>query len=190
MMYKWVGDETLPSFPPLHPHGQAPLLRSYAGGLSVVASADCMLYAASEVSAFPRQTVFPWPHPPHTPGHHSPDFPVTFPVFFLLRPRVPLIYHAGTLSGVLARHTFTCSLRSWLHDMQISHDFHSAAPCCLVCTHTLTNTSWQKESHNRGNLKSKLHRSTRFICKNRWRKKKIKHSLTVSSFKNDWFNIF
>lgn len=36
-------------------HGQAALLRSHAGGLSVVAAAECMLYAASEVSAILRK---------------------------------------------------------------------------------------------------------------------------------------
>lgn len=40
----------LPCVLPLHPNGQASLLRSHAGGLSVVSSTKCVLYAASEVS--------------------------------------------------------------------------------------------------------------------------------------------
>lgn len=50
------------------PHGQAALLRSHAGGLSVVAAAERVLYAASEVSAILKEGKC-WPLPPHS---HTP----------------------------------------------------------------------------------------------------------------------
>lgn len=68
---KAVGDEILPCVLPLHPHGQASLLRSHAGGLSVVSTTECMLYAASEVSVILRQAAWPSTHP-HLPYHHFP----------------------------------------------------------------------------------------------------------------------
>lgn len=76
---KAVGDKMLPCVSPLHPHGQASLLRSHAGGLSVVATTECMLYAASEVSAILRKaSVALHPHShapfPNTTLHRS-----TFP---------------------------------------------------------------------------------------------------------------
>lgn len=126
---KAVGDEMLPCVSPLHPHGQASLLRSHAGGLSVVATTECMLYAASEVSAILRKaSVALHPHShapfPNTTLHRS-----TFPPPALCA----ISYHAGTLSGVLA---FYCHLvpQALIHVMQISHESHSTTPCCLVRT--------------------------------------------------------
>lgn len=105
---KAIGGEILPCVLPLHPHGQASLLRSHAGGLSVVSSAKCMLYAASEVSVFHRQAVLQSTRP-HLPYHH-------YPSPFLSNPRstVPLCplstsFHAGTVSGVLVLYSLFAS---------------------------------------------------------------------------------
>lgn len=78
---KAVGDEMLPCVSPLHPHGQASLLRSHAGGLSVVATTECMLYAASEVSAILRKA--------SVALHSSPSLPPPRPMCHLLLCRYP-----------------------------------------------------------------------------------------------------
>lgn len=95
---KAVADEILPCFLPLHPHMQASLLRSHAGGLSVVSAAECMLYAASEVSVILRQAVWPSTHP-HSPPHcrnQPPSFALPLQYFSPL-PCAP----SPCLSGVL-----------------------------------------------------------------------------------------
>lgn len=123
---KAVGDEMLPCVSLLHPHGQASLLRSHAGGLSVVATTECMLYAASEVSAILRKaSVALHPHS-HTPFPNTTLHRSTFPPPALYA----ISYRAGTLSSVLV---FYCP-QALIHIMQISHESHSTTPCCLVRT--------------------------------------------------------
>lgn len=95
-----IGGEILPCVLPLHPHGQASLLRSHAGGLSVVSSTKCVLYAAFEVSVFHRQAVWQSTYP------HLPYYYHSSPFLFNPRSTVPLrplstSFHAGTVSGVL-----------------------------------------------------------------------------------------
>lgn len=102
-------------FHPLHPHGQASLLRSHAGGLSVVATTECMLYAASEVSVI-LQAGSVARHPPSLALPPQPTtflccwfvlgfFCLTLPVLFL--PSLCSIsYLAGTLNGVLVFNSY------------------------------------------------------------------------------------
>lgn len=59
---KWTQMKFCHVFYPYIYNGQASLLRSHAGGLSVVATTECMLYAASEVSVILRQAVWPSTH--------------------------------------------------------------------------------------------------------------------------------
>lgn len=75
----------LPSALLLHSHEQVSLLRSHTGGFSVVSSAECMLYAASEVSVIHRQSVWP-SFQPHLPVLYYPPtvcFALTCLIFFL-----------------------------------------------------------------------------------------------------------
>lgn len=105
-----VGDEILPCVLPLHPHGQASLLRSHAGGLSVVSTTECMLYAASEVSVTHRQAVWPL-HPPSLallPTTLHLVFWLTFPSASALGPPCSITYPAGPPSGVLV--LYSCLL--------------------------------------------------------------------------------
>lgn len=103
---KAVGDEIIPCVSPLHPRRQASLLRSHAGGLSVVATTECMLYAASEVSVILRQTVWPSTNP-HLPYHHYPPPILAKPSqCFSYLPQFSISYLTGPLSAVLVLHSY------------------------------------------------------------------------------------
>lgn len=112
---------------------------------------------------------------PLTPpsSHALPLLPwiqVTLPVFLLHPP--PLIYHAGTLSGVLALHTRACSLKSWHHDTQISHDSHSTAPCCMhTHTHTHARSLTPVDKKQATTETTSYQIPYIYICKSKWRKK-------------------
>lgn len=139
---KAIGGEFLPCVLLLHPYGQASLLRSHAGGLSVVSSTECMLYATSEVSAIHWQAVWQSSHP-HLSHHYYPPLllsndPSTFPLcpqFHLSPCRYPeWCVSTWLLSASSSPDFITC---------KFFHGNHSSTPCCLARTHFHYDTSCQ-----------------------------------------------
>lgn len=128
---KAIGGDLLQCVLLLHLHEQALPLRSHAGGFSVVSSAECMLYAASEVSVIHRQGVWPSLHP-HQPYHSHPP-PQTSPAIFLSVFSV-ISNLMGTLSDVCPL-LLACFLKPQCHKMQIILENHSSTSHCFVHSH-------------------------------------------------------
>lgn len=137
----------MPCVLPLHPHGQASLLRSHAGGFSVVSTTECMLYAASEVSVIHRtgSLALHLPSlalPPLPPLPTTTFFCLTFPVLFLSSPLfylLPCRYPEWCVSTLLLPASSSFDFVICKLSMVITPP-HPAA----LCAHIFTNTRCQK----------------------------------------------
>lgn len=118
-LYCWTKTrigEFLPCVLPLRPRRQASLLRSHAGGFSLVSATECMLYAASEVSAIHGQVIWPMIRahlicPIPTTQHL---FGQTFPPLFLSLPSVIYTVQCNF-------HKTSLVMKPFLHNMQSDH---------------------------------------------------------------------